>query len=210
MFDWFRNEEWNDEIESVFFEKLRRARDKAQYLRIQAWYLASNRPDIALRLLDQYFSLNKIGIDLAQAYVQQATAYKAQGKIDLAIESYEKALSREDEFPNSLTQAYLELPKLILENNFIGRYKQALEILDKRKSQPAFPIERFRLHSISALIFNELGERVLAKNQAAQALDAANRTHSGMAKHSKLGLVDKKEERATLDKLKQILAVDRL
>lgn len=52
--DWFRNSNWNDAIETAFFAKLRRARSKAQYLKIQACTLAEKHPEVALRLLDQY------------------------------------------------------------------------------------------------------------------------------------------------------------
>jgi len=36
----FRNTAWNDQISNLFFTKLARARDQAQYLRIQAFKLA--------------------------------------------------------------------------------------------------------------------------------------------------------------------------
>ncbi|MFM9848084.1 MAG: hypothetical protein ACKVP3_13095 [Hyphomicrobiaceae bacterium] len=42
--DWFRNTSWDADIEAAFFKKLSRARDKAQYLRIQASHLASSQP----------------------------------------------------------------------------------------------------------------------------------------------------------------------
>jgi hypothetical protein len=66
--DWFRNTDWNAEIEKAFFEKLRRARDKSQYIRIQASTLASSNPEVALKLLEHYFALGD-KFDYAQAYV---------------------------------------------------------------------------------------------------------------------------------------------
>ena len=57
---------------------------KSQYLRIQASTLASRNPEIALRLLDQYFDLGE-HFDLAQAYAERATAYVTLDRIDLAI-----------------------------------------------------------------------------------------------------------------------------
>jgi len=96
--DWFRHTEWNAEIEAAFFDKLRRARDKPQCLRIQASTIATRRPDVALRLLDQYFELGD-HFDHAQAHVARASAYLALGDTDQAIAAYEAALAREHEYP---------------------------------------------------------------------------------------------------------------
>src|SRR6266704_2179658 len=99
--DWFRNIDWNHRVEAAFFEKLRRARRKEQYLRIQASTLASSHPKVALRLLEEYFKLDD-DFDHAQAYVDRATAYLAIGNPDNAIQAYEDALTREEVFPNVL------------------------------------------------------------------------------------------------------------
>ena len=106
--DWFRNTTWSEAVERTFNEKLQRARRKENYLRIQACTLARSHPDVALRLLDRYFSL-KDDFDHAQAYVDRATALLTLGRIDEAVESYSAALAREVVFPNLLTQAYLGL-----------------------------------------------------------------------------------------------------
>src|SRR5688500_13421369 len=109
--DWFRNTTWNESVERAFDEKLRSAKRKEQYLRIQASTLARSHPDVALKLLDRYFELTD-NFDHAQAHVDRATALLALGRVSDAIASYEAALAREAAFPKLQTQAYLDLPYL--------------------------------------------------------------------------------------------------
>jgi hypothetical protein len=66
MTEWFRNTAWDASIERAFDDKLRRARRKEQYLRIQASTLTRSHPDAALKLLDRYFALPN-DFDRAQA-----------------------------------------------------------------------------------------------------------------------------------------------
>src|SRR6266511_3622651 len=106
--DWFRNTEWDDAIEAAFLQKLHRARDKSQYLRIQASTLARCHPKVALRLLDNYFALGD-HLDHAQAHVDRATACLALRDTTGAIAAYEAALAREQQYPRLLTYAWLDL-----------------------------------------------------------------------------------------------------
>ena len=94
--DWFRHTDWNAEIEAAFFEKLRRARDKKQYLRIQASTIAGRKPEVALRLLEEYFGLGD-HFDQAQAHADRASACLALGDIEHAIAALEAALAREEQ-----------------------------------------------------------------------------------------------------------------
>src|SRR5262249_61122995 len=55
--EWYRHTECNEEISERFEARLKRARRKAQYLRIQACSLARSEPRVALQLLDRYFEL---------------------------------------------------------------------------------------------------------------------------------------------------------
>ncbi|WHI53010.1 hypothetical protein P3339_09680 [Microbulbifer sp. MLAF003] len=138
--DWYRNEEWREEIESMFSEKLKRARRKEQYLQVQACTIASTEPDVALSLLEQYFQL-KDDFDHARAYCDMATVYIAKGQIKNAINSLVKALERESVFPNLKTEAYILYPMLIVEYKLPDLYQSANEALDEHQGRVMFPVD---------------------------------------------------------------------
>ncbi len=186
--DWFRHTEWNAETEAAFFGKLRRARDKKQYLRIQASMIAPHHPEVALRLLDQYFALGD-HFDQAQAHVDRASAYLTLGDADRAIAAYEVALAREQDYPQLLTQAYLDLPFLIASRGIKSRYEQALQLLEQHRSQLTFPVDHFRWHATHGLIASAQGQTSAARAHARLALDAAAKDHSGFRYHPSVGLV---------------------
>ena len=87
--DWFRNKKWDAATETHFNEKLRRVRDKAQPLRIQAHYLKNTDPKAALALLDRYFALGN-HFDMAAAFLHQAEAHLTLGEQEEALRSLEK------------------------------------------------------------------------------------------------------------------------
>lgn len=186
--DWFRNQEWNADIARRFDEKLGRARRKEQYLRIQACTLAPTHPDVALQLLDRYFSMPD-AFDHAQAYVDRATALKALGRIEEAADAYEAALAREVEFPNLKTQAYLELPVLVATADLRSRFDRAIAILDEQGGRRMFPVDHFLWHAARALIMASRGDRAAAVPHAQAALQAASKDHSGFRYHPGVGLV---------------------
>ena len=186
--DWYRNTSWNSEIETAFAAKLRRAKDKSQYLRIQACTLARRHPDVALRLIDEYFALGD-HFDHAQAYLDQANAYLATGNVAAAITSFESALAREKAYPYLFTYAYLEFPCLIAIQCLADRYAQVLEVLDANESRLAFPRDRYLWSGSRALILHALGKVPEARTCAQAALAAASETQSGFRYHQQVGLV---------------------
>jgi tetratricopeptide (TPR) repeat protein len=186
--DWFRNASWDPEIEATFMARLRRARDKSQYLRIQASYLTGVAPEVALRLLAHYFQLGE-HFDQAQAHVDRARAYITLGNLDAAIASYEAALERERVYPQLQTQAHLNFPLLIVMRRLPELYSRALAILDATQSRLMFPIDRYLAHGTRALILDEWGNREEARESAALALAAASETQSGFRYHQDIGLV---------------------
>lgn len=184
---WFRNTDWNDAIAAAFDEELKRARDKNQYLRIQAGTLAPTHPQVALSLLDRYFALGE-NFDMAQAHVDRATAHLALGDLESAFVSYEAALARERVHPNLRTNAYLDLPYLIAINEASDRFEQALLLLSDSVDQLMFPVDRFKHHAARAIILAST-DRGLATQEAKLALEAAASDHSGFRYHPKIGLV---------------------
>jgi tetratricopeptide (TPR) repeat protein len=193
MPEWFRNATWNDAVAQVFEEKLRRARRKEQYLRIQANTLTASHPEVALDLLERYFTLPN-QFDQAQAYVDRAQALLALDRVDDAIESYEAALAREAAFPNLQTQAYLDLPFLVATRGIKSRYEQAADLLELHQKRLMFPVDHFRWHTARCLIAAEAGALGVAKSHAAQALRAADAEHSGFRYHPTVGLVAQRYE----------------
>jgi len=186
--DWWRSTSWSGEIEAAFFSKLARARNKAWYLRNQASALALSCPEVALRLLDQYFVLGG-DLDQAQAHFYRARAYVALGNADAAVLAFEAVLAREDAVPNFRTWAFHELPVLIATERMSAHYDRAIQVLMKGKDWPTFPIQHYQWHGALALILHEQGQTLEAENEAKQALAAANMTHSGFQHHPNLGLV---------------------
>jgi tetratricopeptide (TPR) repeat protein len=187
--DWYRNADWNPEIESAFFTRLNRSRDKSQYLRIQAYCLRNSHPRTALQLLDQYFQLGDDHFDSAQAQVDKAQALTALGEIDAALSAYNEALERERQFPNYKTHAYLDFALLALNARKVGLYAKVLEVLDEYRDQPRFPVDRYKAHGARALILQELGRAAEAQSSGKLALAAAAESRSGFRFHQTLGLV---------------------
>jgi tetratricopeptide (TPR) repeat protein len=188
--DWFRNTTWNEVIEKAFNQKLSRARKKAQYLRIQAGTLTNTHPEVALRLLDQYFALND-NFENALAHVHRANAFIELGHIDDAIESYKSALAREVVFPNFSTRTYLDLPYLIATLGIKTKYGRASQLLETNENQLMFPVDHFLWHATYALMAFDVQNFVDAKTHARHALEAAAQDDSGLRYHPTVGLVSK-------------------
>jgi tetratricopeptide (TPR) repeat protein len=193
--DWFRNRGWNQDIAAQFAAKLKRARRKGQYLRIQACTLATSKPDVALELLDRYFAQDD-RCDDAQAHVDRATAFLALGRVEEALNSYEDALRTEAKMPNMLTQAYIDLPYVVSVSGIRSRYSRALELLQKHRKRLMFPVDHFKWNAAQAIIAGGVGNRSEAKEFASAALEHAARDHSGFRYHPNIGLVSEEHEEA--------------
>lgn len=172
---------------SGFYAKLRRARNKGQPLRIQAIHLAKRHPDVALRLLEQYFELGEQP-DAAAAYVTRAEIYRDTGNIDAALDAFEGALAEQALQPGYRTSSWLGFAMLVAEAGLTVHYSRALEILQREVPQAAFPVERHHGHGARALILDDIGQADAAQAAARSATAAANESYSGFRNHPTLGL----------------------
>jgi tetratricopeptide (TPR) repeat protein len=150
--------------------------------------LQITHPEIALQLLDRYFTLPD-DFDYAQAHVDRARAFVALGRFEEGLASYEAALQREIEFPKLKTEAYLALPYFIAVHSIEDKYDRALELLAKHESRLMFPVDHFRWHAAYALILGARGDETAASGHARRALEAASREQSGLKNHPRVGLV---------------------
>jgi tetratricopeptide (TPR) repeat protein len=193
--DWFRNEDWNAEIEAHFFAKLARARpaNRPQYLRIQAYHLTPTRPNVALMLLDNFFQSDD-PVFRATAHECRAEAYLALGRIDDALDSLRSALAREREFPNVITNAWLRFAMLVAKGDLRIHFPEALKVLAENERHAAFPVQKFERHAAEAMILASSGDGAGAQAQAIKALEAAQLRRSGFRYHADLGLVGSKQE----------------
>ena len=192
--DWYRNEDWNQEIKDYFFLKLSRARSQRdQYIYIQAASVNKRHPKIALELAEYYFEIrtekfHDLGVHLVKAY-----ALLSLNKNEEAMLAYRAALKREKEYPNVQSSTYAEYPYVVAIREIKSEYKNAIKVLNENADKMVFPIEFYKWHASKALIERD-------GHEASKALEAAEIKKSGFLRHQKLGLVTE-EHRKVIKRL---------
>jgi len=185
--NWYRNTSWTTDVAEAFEAKLRRARNKEQYLRIQASYLTETHPKVALGLIDQLFAFENLH-DVASAYCVRAKALTVMGNGPKAVQAYRDALDAEQRHPNYKTDAYLRLAELIVNQRMAKNYDLALAWLRKNRDRPMFPVEHYQWNGLMAVLLFRSGDPN-AKEFAVRSLQAGRSEFSGFRHHPKLGLV---------------------
>lgn len=201
--DWFRQTHWGVAEQTLFRDKLARARpeNRAQYLYLQGVTLVPVNPSAALALLDAYLDAYPNDLNVAPAQEARANAMLALFDEGGAMRAYEAAFAQMRRFPDVKTLAAVGYAEAVTERKLADRYDDALAVM--REFQPAviLPVDRFRMSAARALIAEAQGRQEEAMSQARLAMEAAVIQHSGLAKHPKLGLVG--DERAALVKRMQ-------
>ncbi|MBL4677467.1 MAG: hypothetical protein JKY70_14885 [Mucilaginibacter sp.] len=104
MADWYRQKAWSTEIEEFYFSKLKKSRDKAQYLKIQAIELVETKQtqllDVAEMLLNKLFTdFPENRFDRSSSLVTMGKIYDLRGNPDKALAYYKQAMEFEKVYP---------------------------------------------------------------------------------------------------------------
>ena len=175
MSEWFRNQEWNDEIAARFEARLARARHKAEYLCIQGYGLLATRSDVAAELLQRAVALDDPA-QTARAWLYLGTARALAGDLDGAIAALESAIEAEQRHPMHRTAARLDQALLIALAQRTELYDVALRRLESESVLP-FADQQLSALIAQALIRGARGEDVAA--MAAAAVEALGGTEDG-------------------------------
>ena len=203
--DWFRRTAWASNDRLDFEARLSRARrhNRAQYLRIQAAHLeGTGKPELiaeALGLLERMLRDYPDRIERAPAHSQRARCLAQLGRVAEALDAYRAALAQEREFPNVITNAWLDFGWLALTKGLLeSRAAEVDAILREReggRSSCVFPAHEYMLHTLRALLAALHGSEDAARAHARQALTAARAARSRFARHPHVGLVHTPDER---------------
>lgn len=207
--DWYRNEEWNSEIEKGFLTRLARSRgQRDQQLKIQIQMLAGRFPSDALGLVELYKVTRTEKTWDLDVIAASARAYEVLGKTDKALVAYRSILQHDENKPFFPTWVLLDAPFLIAKKGKVSDFPYAFELLQRAKLNISkqglnFAVQQFVFYACHALIRHRSGQKEEAKENALAALQLASVRHSGLRYHRKVGLVGK-EHQATILALKSI------
>ena len=202
--DWYRNEDWNEEIENHFNLKLGRTRTQHdQYLVIQALTLSRKKPLVALELVNRYFETRSSDFENIRALLAKSYAYKTMGDIQATLDVMKEIIETERRIPKHRTTTYVDFPYLVATSKLHNEYHTVLNVLEERKSELMFPIDKFKWQASKSMINFELGNKDIAKVFASLALATAKVEKSGFRFHQNLGLVGE-EHKETIERLSAI------
>lgn len=195
--DWFRSSSWDEAAQTLFRQKLARARgahSKGQYIRIKALSLQETKEPANIRaaigLLDYFLAEWPDHFDTSSVLYQLAQCAYLEGRVDDALRHYTEVFDSQRKRPNLKTHAHLEFGWLVICRPVPSLYDQAIDILDEFYDISPFPVDVFRASTIRAVILGRLGrEPQQASELAATALAAERMTRAPLRYHLNLGLV---------------------
>lgn len=172
MSDWYRNTNWDENIAKDFEERLARARQKADYLRIQGIALGDSHPAIAIQLLERCVELKDPNWT-APALASIGGILLKQGKIDETINALDRATLQEELQPDGVwTNAPRDFCFLVALHEKRELYDRAWEIL-QLLAPVDFGAAGYARNGALSVIQAHRGETKEAANYAEKALRSA-------------------------------------
>ena len=195
--DWYRNKNWDDQIESAFRARLKRSRGdyyKTEYLRIQGSYLLSsdNPSDQAagLSLMNEVLALypdseNTLA-NKFDALSELGNYYFKRDRFDKAYEYYKQAIVLDANHTHDHSHAILGFIKSAVLLKQKQDYTYCESFLEKVKD-PVFPAEAYDIGLTAAMLYDAMECIEVAKTYAAAALKASEQSSPFVRKGKPLG-----------------------
>ncbi|MCM5664007.1 tetratricopeptide repeat protein [Galbibacter mesophilus] len=214
--DWYRNTDWNDQIETDFEARLKRSRGnyhKAQYLRIQASYLLDSsttenqKKGIQLieRVINDYpeetFSTIHGNEQLGDYYLKNGNYEQAEKHFRIVTDHYHSTTRS-----GTSGLADLKLSETILlsdqEEKLQEAYKLSTSKFDETGGNLQLNDQKFYYATLMANLCLRMGEIEEASEYANLALQLSTITEPQFSRHKTVGIIN--ADKNTIDKLKKI------
>lgn len=214
--DWYRNTNWNDQIESEFEARLKRSRGnfhKAQYLRIQASYLLDSSTtenqkkgiQLMKRVINDYpeetFSTIHGNEQLGDYYLKNGDYEQAEKYFRIVTNHYH-ANSRS----GTTGLADLKLSETILLSDQEDKLEEAYELstskFDETGGDLGLNDQKFYYATLMANLCLRMGRIEDASEYANSALQLSTITEPQFSRHKTVGIIN--ADKSTIDRLKKI------
>jgi len=213
--DWYRNTNWDNEIQTEFESRLKRSRGdfhKAQYLRIQASCLLASpetkTQNVGLRLMQRVikdFPTEELSIiyaheQLGDYFLRNKDFEMADEHFRIVTDHYRNKRSRS----GTTWLADLKLAETILARNNPDRFEEAYNLCkDFPKSELRFNNEIFYYAYLFANVCSKTNKKQEAKQYANWALELSKITKPQLNRHKTVGLVKATDKQLQI--LKEII-----
>jgi hypothetical protein len=202
--DWYSSPDWNRDVEKVFEAKLRRARNKGEYLRVKGVTLIQQRDrqrrDVGRRLLGRLADEYPDTPTISWAYEALGDADTREGRYTEAESQYTNAIAAYERIPGVQGNAQVKLANLIATTKQRSRYPEAETLLDQYR--PFWKIEHFWVHLARARMAADRGDAATAGAEARLALTAEADPNPQAPRHPTMGHVQTDEH--TLAELRRL------
>jgi tetratricopeptide (TPR) repeat protein len=193
--DWYQCTIWTPEASAEFEKRLARARNRAEYIRIQAVTLAytndpSNAP-VAIELARRYLELEPNGNSASQMHASIARARETLGDISGAVESYLAAIELEFRLPMYRGHYCLDFAWFVVIHELSNQYDNVMTVLERDlgANYLELPSNRYRYLAPLAIICESQGDIESARRLAQLALAAASIKKGPFSRHPNFGVV---------------------